>query len=68
MKYLTHYFIYFNSLYGGIIDYLKGVMKRDERWIIPGIEALDLEFFNLLRRKKKKGLMWEMKKYINYIK
>ena len=53
---------------GGIIDYLKGVMKRDERWIIPGIEALDLEFFNLLRRKKKKGLMWEMKKYINYIK
>jgi hypothetical protein len=47
MKYLTHYFIYFNSLYGGIIDYLKGVMKRDERWIIPGIEALDLEFFNL---------------------
>jgi radical SAM superfamily enzyme YgiQ (UPF0313 family) len=50
----------------GIIDFLKDVMQKDKRWIIPGIEAFNMDLFQSIR-KKKKGLMWEMKKFIDYI-
>lgn len=50
----------------GIINFLKDVMKDDPRWIIPGIKAFDVELFQSIR-KKKKGLMWEMKKFIDFI-
>jgi len=51
-----------------IIDYLKEVLKRYPKWIIPGIEAFDAGFLKNLRDRNKKGMSWEMKKFTEYVK
>lgn len=49
-----------------VLDLLKEVLKTHNKWIIPGIEQLDIDFFQSLRQKKRRGMMWELKKFVDY--
>ncbi len=48
-------------------DYLKEVIKEDPRWIIPGIEEFDMDVLKKYRSKKRKGMGWEIKKFVDII-
>jgi radical SAM superfamily enzyme YgiQ (UPF0313 family) len=50
-----------------IYDYLQQVLKEDQRWIIPGIEEFDLGLLQEIRKRKKRGMSWELKKFVDYL-
>ncbi len=50
-----------------LTSYLNEIINEDPRWIIPGLEDYDMEILKKYRSKKRKGMGWEIKKFIDII-
>lgn len=53
--------------YDFMLDFLKTTIKEDRRWIIPSLEEYDTETIKKYRFKNRKGMSWELKRFVSFL-